>query len=127
MQGKLFEKLGSLAKKAVVITEGVVSYLSNDNAAALSEDIYTIPSFQFWIQNYGRGNMRNNRRTKKLADSLKDTTPFLFDVKEPLEFFARQGWKVKENIYILDEAVRLGRSMPWAMFPGTYLLKYFRL
>jgi len=43
-------------------------------------------------------------------------------VREPLLFFEKQGWKVKENILILDEADRIGRSLPF-MFPWTVIAK----
>lgn len=45
-----FARVGSDAKKVLVLTEGLVPYLSADDAAALSEDVYAVPTFQYWIQ-----------------------------------------------------------------------------
>ncbi|HTA81882.1 MAG TPA: hypothetical protein VK783_03045 [Bacteroidia bacterium] len=70
---------------------------------------------------YNRGAMRRNNQSKKLADTLKHT-PLIFDVAEPFSFFSEQGWKIKENISILDEGDRIGRSMP-ILFPWSFLIK----
>ena len=118
---ELFAQLGSETKKAVVITEGVINYLTNEAAASLSKDIYEIPSFRYWIQNYRKGRLRNSG-AKKLADKVKNTSPFLFTAKDAFRFFAQQGWKVKQNIGIIDEGQRIGRKLP-APFPWNILIK----
>lgn len=118
---KLFSKLGSEVKKALVITEGVIGYLTNEQAANLSKDIYSIPSFVFWIQDYSQGKKKNHRRTKDLAKMVKNT-PFQFKSKDPIGFFHEHGWRLKENIFILDEADAIGRAMPM-MFPWNLLIK----
>lgn len=120
---KLFAQLGSASKKALVITEGVITYLSNDAAESLSRDIYAVPAFCYWIQNYRRGRMRNTG-IKPLASQMKDTSPMQFTAKDAFKFFARQGWKVKKDIGIVDEGHRLGRSLP-APFPWNVLIKTF--
>lgn len=117
----LFARLGSETKKAVVITEGVINYLTNEAAASLSKDIYEIPAFWYWIQNYRNGRLRNSG-AKKLAYKVKKTSPFLFTAKDAFLFFAQQGWKVKQNIGIIDEGQRLGRKLP-APFPWNILIK----
>jgi hypothetical protein len=43
--------------------------------------------------------------------------PLQFNVSNPIAFFTQHGWKVQENIYILDEADRLGRQLPPFGFP----------
>jgi methyltransferase (TIGR00027 family) len=118
---KLFAQLGSETKKALVITEGVINYLTNEAAASLSKDIYDIPTFRYWIQNYRIGRLRNSG-VKKLADKVKNTSPFLFTVKNAFRFFAQQGWKVKQNIGVIDEGQRLGLMLP-APFPWNILIK----
>src|SRR6185437_1180424 len=118
---KLFSTLGSEVKKALVITEGVIGYLTNDQAAKLSKDIYSIPSFAFWIQDYSQGKMRKHRRSKNLVKMVKNT-PLQFKCKDPIGFFNEHGWRLKENIFILDEAKHVGRQMPM-MFPWNLLLR----
>jgi methyltransferase (TIGR00027 family) len=120
---KLFATLGHETGKALIITEGVVAYLTNEQAALLSSQIFSIPSFQYWIQDFARGRHRRNRHMKGLQKKLKNT-PLRFSHPDPISFFAVQGWKPVETIFILDEAERVGRKMPM-MFPWSLLMKIF--
>jgi methyltransferase (TIGR00027 family) len=118
----LLSKLGSEVKKALVITEGVIGYLTNDQAAKLSKDIFSIPSFAFWVQDYAQGKMKNHRRSKDMVKKMVKHTPIQFRSADPISFFGEHGWRLKENIFILDEADMIGRSMPM-MFPWNILIK----
>ena len=119
---KLFEKLGSEVKRALVITEGVIGYLTNDQAAALSKDIFSIPSFSFWVQDYAQGKMKNHRRSKDMVKKMVKHTPIQFRCADPIGFFGEHGWRIKQNIFILDEADRIGKPFP-VMFPWNLLIK----
>jgi methyltransferase (TIGR00027 family) len=119
----LFHRLGKQTQKALIITEGVIGYLTNEQAAALSKDIYAIPTFQYWMMDYNQGKLRRNRYSKKLDKQLVKT-PLRFSEKYPLQFFSQHGWHVEENIFILDEADRIGRKLP-IDFPLTLLMKLF--
>jgi methyltransferase (TIGR00027 family) len=119
---QLFTQLDAAAQKALIITEGVVAYLTNDQAAQLSADLYSMPSFQYWILDYTQGKYRMNRERESLQKMVK-TTPFQFDAENPLAFFGKQGWRVVEDLHLLDEARRIGRSMPFS-FPWSILIKF---
>lgn len=119
----LFRQLKSQSGKALVITEGVIGYLTNEQARDLSRDLYSVESFAYWIQDYTRGMMRKNRQSKKVSDSLKNAS-WQFDVKDPISFFSEDGWTVVNNIYILDEADRIGKKLP-LVFPWSMLMKAF--
>lgn len=107
---ELFQQLGTATSNALIITEGVVLYLTTDQAASLAKSIHAMPSFQYWIMDYRQGSLRNNRYMRKLQKIVKNT-PFRFTEKDPLQFFARLGWTVNENIPMLEEAERLGRKL----------------
>ncbi len=107
----LFAKLGGETKNALIITEGVIGYLTNEQAEKLSQDLYSIPSFRYWIMDYSQGRLRKNRMSGKLKKKLIHA-PLQFTDERPLQFFGRQGWRVNENIHILDEADRIGRKLP---------------
>lgn len=108
---ELFTALGSQTNNAIVITEGVVCYLSNDAASQLSKDIFSIPGFQYWIQEYLNGGY-DSSYSKRRAELMKNT-PLRFTAADPIEFFKKDGWKLGENIYMLDEGKRIHRSMPY--------------
>jgi methyltransferase (TIGR00027 family) len=105
----LFQQLGAETQNALVITEGVVVYLTSEQAASLAKSLHAIPSFRYWIMDYRQGSLRNNRYMRKLQKIVKNT-PFRFTEKYPLQFFDRLGWTVNENVPMLEEANRLGRK-----------------
>jgi len=120
---KVFKELGSSSKKALVITEGVITYLDNKQASQLSKDLFAVPTFQFWIQEYLNGGYRNNGNPRTGRKLLKNT-PFRFTAVDPIAFFMHDGWKVNENILMLDEADRIGRKFPFK-FPWNLLIRIF--
>jgi methyltransferase (TIGR00027 family) len=119
----LFEGLGKQTKRALVITEGVIAYLTNEQAAKLSKDLFEVSSFYYWIQDYNQGRLRKNRFAKDLRKKLVHA-PLQFNEKDPLNFFSKDGWVVDENIHILDEADRIGRKLPLEL-PLTLLKAIF--
>jgi|SRR6185437_6242543 len=120
---KLFSKIGSEAQKALVITEGVIGYLTPGQAEKLSKSIYAVPSFRYWIMDYSQGKMRHTYR-KELKDKLKNS-PIQFRADNQIAFFCKDGWKVSNNIYILDEADRIGKKLPPMKFPINIALWLF--
>ena len=50
---ELFERLGQRAKKVLVVTEGLLGYLSEDEAGSLAVDLAHPASFQRWVLDIG--------------------------------------------------------------------------
>lgn len=119
----LFYQLGKETTKALVITEGVIGYLTDRQAASLSRSLYATQAFQFWIQDYSQGKLRRNRQTKKINSKLTNA-PWQFNEPDPIKFFGSHGWKVCKDLHILDEAERIGRTKP-TRFPWNFLMKIF--
>jgi methyltransferase (TIGR00027 family) len=110
----VFLSLSSQTKNVLIITEGLIPYLTNDQAAELAEDLHAVPNFQFWIMDYYRGNLKY-RTARGMSGKMKNA-PFQFTAKEPLDFFGGYGWTVKKNIELLDQANELGRPYPVPSF-----------
>ena len=123
-RGRLLRKLGEETGNALVITEGVIGYLTNDQVARLSLDLFAVPAFHYWILDYSQGKHRKNRHSDDVAHKLRDTAPWKFSMADPIGFFRSQGWKMTENTYILDQADRLGRPLP-LIFPWSLLMRLF--
>lgn len=121
---QLFSRLDNEVKKALIITEGVIAYLTNTQAEQMAKDLFAMQHFYYWIMDYSQGSFSRNKQTEKLQKKMVMNTPFRFSEPNPLAFFGRQGWKVAEDIHMLDEADRIGRRMP-AMFPWNLLMKAF--
>jgi methyltransferase (TIGR00027 family) len=119
LRRRLHERIGTESRRALILTEGVSPYLANDEAASLSEDLYAVPSFHYWIQEYRRGETR--RFTPRRLRRLFKDSPFKFNETDPLAFFMRQGWTILENRFTATEAERVQRPLPM-MFPWSLLL-----
>lgn len=116
LRRSIFQRIGSEAKRVLLITEGVIAYLSANEAEALSRDLFAVPSFQYWIQDYRQGGVRQ-MSAPKMRRLLKDS-PFKFDVVDSLSFFKRQGWQILENRIAADEGERINRPFPF-IFPWS--------
>lgn len=117
---RLYGKISSQTKNALVITEGVIPYLTNEEAGQLAKDLRKQPTFRFWIQDYSKST-KYMRNPGKLKQKLKNA-PFRFDHADPLGFFTGYGWKVRTDIKAIDEGESLGRPFPIA-FPWNLLMR----
>lgn len=82
-----------------------------------------MPRFQYWIQDYRNGGYHKNKHTEGLQKMVRNT-PFRFTESDPVTFFSRHGWKVAENIHLLDEANRIGRRIRMK-FSWRLMMKLF--
>src|SRR5678815_318336 len=117
LRRSIFQRIRSETKRVLIITEGVLAYLTSADAGELSRDLFAIPSFRYWIQDYYSGGTRR-WAPRRMRDRLKES-PFKFEEPEWLSFFERHGWKILENRIAAEEAKRLKRPFPvpfpWAL------------
>ena len=106
----MFQRLGSESRKALIITEGVVTYLTAHDAELLSRDLLAVPTFQYWIQDYFQGG-KKRWSPRSMRKRLKES-PFQFDEVDWLAFFEKHGWTILENRLAADEADRVKRPFP---------------
>ena len=105
---ELFQQLGSRAKKAVIITEGLIIYLTADEVSALAQDLTTSPSFHSWILDIASPGLLRMLQ-KRMAAQLNQAAPFKFAPDEGPDFFLRHGWKPVDVRSLLKNAARLKR------------------
>jgi methyltransferase (TIGR00027 family) len=107
----LLDELQNSAQKILVLTEGVLPYLSNEQVSVLAADLAGRNHFQFWIADYYSEliskRLREGKRLKQFAKS-----PFLFNPGDWFSFFRSRGWRDREVKYLSDESERVGRKMP---------------
>lgn len=114
------ERLCPADRKILVLTEGVVPYLSNADVAALAEDLRARPSIVGWIAEYFSERVLQYR-AQRMARATENA-PFLFHPPEWLAFFAAHGWTQREARYLPVEGQRLGRP-----FPGSPVVRAMML
>ena len=111
----LFRRVAARAQQVLVLTEGVIPYLEDDEVSRLAEDIRAEPKLTLWLQDYYSAQARRQRPPwrKKLK-----AAPFKFNAPDWFAFFAERGFVPLEQVTIRDEARRIGRSPP---FPYSLL------
>jgi len=120
----LLAEVNASAKKVLVLTEGVVGYLSNEEVAALAADLHAQPHFAHWVVEYVSSQFRrfervfSRRRRKQLANA-----PLRFRPDDWLGFFAARGWTAKEIRYLVPEGEKHNRPPP----VPRWLMLLFRL
>jgi methyltransferase (TIGR00027 family) len=111
LRRKMFTELNARVGPAIILTEGVIPYLSEPLVAELAEDIRALPNFKLWIAEYYAPELYRRFQAPAFKKSLGNS-PFQFFPPDWFGFFKTHGWTVKENEYLYDEGTRSGRSFP---------------
>jgi methyltransferase (TIGR00027 family) len=105
---ELFARLGQSAKRVLIITEGLMIYLTPEAVGELAADLSAPASFHSWIVDIASPGLLRMLR-KRMASQLKEAAPFKFAPEEGPVFFAQRGWKPVEVQSLLKNAARLKR------------------
>ncbi len=89
---ELFERLGKRAKKVLVVTEGLLGYLSEDEAGSLAVDLAHPASFQRWVLDIGSPALMRMIQKRLNPQLNKAGAPIKFGPQEGPDFFNRYGW-----------------------------------
>jgi O-methyltransferase involved in polyketide biosynthesis len=108
---KLLAAVNARARRLLVLTEGVVPYLSVEEAASLADDLRSLDRVAWWVVDYFSPAMMRFRERSGMERAMRNV-PFRFKPEDPIAFFAQHGWRVKEIRYFADEADRLRRPRP---------------
>lgn len=106
----LFNDINNKSKNVLVLTEGLVPYLTTDQAASLADDLRFQPNFKNWIVDYFAPQTYAYRNSRAMRKSMKNA-PFRFEPQDYFQFFSQHGWQQKEIRFIADEATRRHRPI----------------
>jgi methyltransferase (TIGR00027 family) len=110
---ELFRELGRKARKVLVLTEGLLVYLSNDEVTALGQDLAEQPSFRDWAVDLASPGLLKMLQ-KELPVLSQAGSPLKFGPEEGPEFFVPSGWKPVEVYSMIKSAAQLKR-LPFFM------------
>jgi methyltransferase (TIGR00027 family) len=103
-------RINSMAKKVLVITEGVTLYLTADQVNDLAADMRSQTNFVYWINDYFSPRVLKLLGRRRMRDFRN--APFQFAPLDWFAFFAKTGWKARQIKYLVDESLRIGRRIP---------------
>jgi methyltransferase (TIGR00027 family) len=107
---KVFASINGRAKRMLVLTEGLVSYLSVEEVGSLADDLRTLDRACYWVVEYFSPEFIKYRKRSRVQRKMQNA-PFKFTPKDWFGFFGEHGWHPKEIHYLAEEAERLHRPI----------------
>jgi methyltransferase (TIGR00027 family) len=111
----LFSQLGAASRRTLVVTEGLLIYLTPEQVAALATDLHTPAAFQWWLIDIAHPKLLEMMQKMWGKNVNAGNAPFQFAPAESTKFFEPYGWTEMEFRPQMDVARRLNRvmSMMW--------------
>jgi methyltransferase (TIGR00027 family) len=106
---EVFARVADGSSRALVVTEGLLIYLSPEQVASLARDLAAVPPFRSWIIDLaspGLVKMMNERGGSMVAAA---GAPFKFAPAEGPDYFVPLGWTPVKIASLLKTAGRLNR------------------
>lgn len=105
----VLESVGTKGKRGVILTEGLLIYLSPEEVGSFAKELAGINSFQSWILDMASpGLLQMMQRTAgKVLDRVG--APLRFGPAEGPGFFGQHGWDAVQVEGVLKTAARFGR------------------
>jgi methyltransferase (TIGR00027 family) len=105
----LFVQLGRRAKRVMAVSEGLIIYLTADEACDLGKDLAAQPTFQRWAIDLCSPALLKMLQ-RQIGSPLEQAgAPLKFGPEEGPAFFAKCGWKPLDVRSMLHTAKRLKR------------------
>jgi methyltransferase (TIGR00027 family) len=111
---RLFERLNEESRQLLVITEGLLIYLTQDEVAALAEDMHTMPHFRQWIADALTPELLAWHLTRQFKTFATGSVRMHFAPPGGIGCFERFGWRARTVRKMSTESRRLKRQMPRA-------------
>ncbi len=107
---ELLEGIHAHAKKLLILTEGVLPYLTDEEVGLLADELRATAHARYWIAEYISPEAMKFRKKRRMNKKMRNA-PFKFLPADWFGFFAEHGWRVKEVRYLGEEAERLKRPI----------------
>lgn len=107
----LLRELSQGAKRAVIVTEGLMMYLNPDDVRSLAIELAASNTFRSWILDLFHPRLLGANRRGKIGRMLAQANAqFRFAPAEGPAFFESCGWRCAHVESTLKAAVRTGRG-----------------
>ncbi|MFL6228449.1 MAG: class I SAM-dependent methyltransferase [Pyrinomonadaceae bacterium] len=111
---ELFARVGANSERTLVVSEGLLVYLTPEAVGALAEDLHAPPAFRWWIIDIVRPEILKRMEKTWGRRVAEGNAPFRFAPAEGTGFFRPHGWREREFRSLMEESHRLKREMPMA-------------
>jgi methyltransferase (TIGR00027 family) len=106
---EMLARIQARAKSILILTEGVVPYLTVEDVGSLADDLLALPKARYWIVDYFSPRVLKFRQ--RMQQRRLQNAPFKFKPDDWFAFFEKHGWRRKDIRYLVEEGERLHRPM----------------
>ena len=107
---RLFAQLAATSPATLVLTEGVIPYLTEAEVGALADDLHGLPGISWIVDYFAPQNIPFHKRLRVSREMR--AAPFQFEPLDWFAFFGEHGWRPADIKYLAIEGERLGRPAP---------------
>jgi len=111
---QFFTRVSRASRQILVITEGLLIYLTPDDVAALASDLHAMPLFRWWIADVLTPELLEYLLKRQFKVFATGRVQMRFAPPGGLAYFERFGWRTHTVRKMTVESRRLKREMPRA-------------
>jgi methyltransferase (TIGR00027 family) len=110
----LFDRIGAAARQVLVVSEGLLIYLTPEAVASLAADLTVPRSFRWWLIDLASPRLLKMMEKSWGQAVAAGNAPFQFAPAQGTRFFESHGWREAQYRSMWEESLRLKRTMPLA-------------
>jgi len=110
----VLERVAAEGVLALVITEGLLVYLTAAQVTAIAGEIHRTANVRWWLTDLASPRLLRMLRRSWIPHLEAANAPMQFAPADGTAFFAPLGWREAEFRSMWDESLRLNRSVPMA-------------
>ncbi len=111
--GRFFSRVATTIERLLVLTEGVLIYLTGDQVAGLASDLHRYTTIECWITDLASPNLLQLGQALDFKSESATGVAMRFAPADGHRFFQKYGWQAEEARSCLEEGTRLDRwSLP---------------
>jgi O-methyltransferase involved in polyketide biosynthesis len=115
---RMLASVRARGSKILVLTEGVIPYLTTEAVGSLADDLRTLKPVRWWVIDYFASQVLK-MRARRMKHRMQNA-PFKFEPDDWFGFFSAHGWQCAEMRYLADETKRLQRKIPLPLAALAY-------
>jgi methyltransferase (TIGR00027 family) len=108
---KLFAQADAGSKRMLVLTEGVVPYLTSEDVASLADELRALDRARYWVVDYFAPEAMKYMQRKGVVGAMRNAR-LRFAPADWFGFFREHGWRLREIRYLAELGDQVRRPIP---------------
>ena len=112
----ILSQMGRESQRALVVSEGLLIYLTPEDVGSLATSLHAQPAFRWWLLDLASPMLIKRMQKSWGKKVAAGNAPFRFAPAESTKFFNPFGWREAQFRSTMEDARRLKREMPGMWF-----------